>query len=269
MNKGQILNKVEEFADQVLRKGKHFLPHVARLCIVSTFIEDGIRMWSQWESQRDYMMRFWDIHYILGTIFVLVNLFGQLGGAAIVLGRKYVNVGIAVLFFVVILQTIAYNILMEPRFLLKNLALLGGLVLLVAENKAQGKSLFAGLPSMGEGSSKTYLQLSGRLLLVLMFLTLIKVDFSSAFIIVNIFGGLLALLIAIGYKTKLASLTLVLLLSSLNVYVNNWWSYPAERSLRDYLKYDFFQTLSVVGGLLLVVALGPGGYSLDEHKKKW
>ena len=151
----------------------------------------------------------------------------------------------------------------------RNVALAGGVILLLAESKAEGRSLFAGLPSLGENTPRTYLQLSGRILLVFMFLTLLRFEFSFLMLIQNLVGTALIVLITVGYKTKLASLILVIWLSILNIYFNAWWNIPDYKPMRDFLKYDFFQTLSVVGGLLLVVALGPGGYSMDEHKKNW
>lgn len=122
---------------------------------------------------------------------------------------------------------------------------------------------------MGEGQRKTYMQLGGRLFLVFMFLTLVKIDWSLESIIINVIGLIFALSIAVGYKTKLSSLLLIILLTGFNFYAHNWWSLALHKASRDYKKYNFFQILSVVGGLLLVVTMGPGGYSLDEHKKRW
>ncbi|MGH0172268.1 UNVERIFIED_CONTAM: hypothetical protein FKN15_075763 [Acipenser sinensis] len=152
---------------------------------------------------------------------------------------------------------------------IRNLALGGGLLLLLAESRSEGKSMFAGVPSMGESSPKQYMQLGGRVLLVLMFMTLLHFDASFFFILQNIVGTALIILVAVGFKTKLAALTLVVWLFAINVYFNAFWTVPAYKPMHDFLKYDFFQTMSVIGGLLLVVALGPGGVSMDEKKKEW
>ncbi|KAK7095188.1 surfeit locus protein 4-like [Littorina saxatilis] len=265
----ELMDKAEDVADQVLRHSKHVLPHIARFCLISTFFEDGIRMYTQWNEQRDYMNASWGCGYVLATLFVLTNLVGQIVGCVMVLSRQKVPIACGLLFSIIALQTIAYSILWDLKFLMRNLALAGGVLLLLAENKAEGKSLFAGLPSMGENNPKQYMQLSGRILLVLMFLTLLRFEASFLQIVMNLVGTALILLIAIGYKTKLSALVLVLWLTGLNFYFNAFWNIPDYRPMRDFLKYDFFQTLSVIGGLLLVVAYGPGGVSMDEHKKKW
>lgn len=140
---------------------------------------------------------------------------------------------------------------------------------MLVENRPDAKSLFAGVPTLGDNTPKNYLQLTGRILLVIMFLTLVRFDFEFFHIFFNIFGGALIVLVAIGYKTKLSALTLVLILTVLNFMANPFWMVDSKKGLHDFLKYDFFQTMSVIGGLLFIVALGPGGVSLDEHKKRW
>lgn len=64
------------------------------------------------------------------------------------------------------------------QFLFRNLALVGGLALVLAESKKEARSIFAGVPSLGENKPKTYLMLGGRILLVFMFLTLVRFEFS-------------------------------------------------------------------------------------------
>ncbi|XP_071948418.1 surfeit locus protein 4-like isoform X1 [Antedon mediterranea] len=264
-----MISKAEDVADQVLRKSKHVLPHVARLCLISTFLEDGVRMWFQWHEQREYIEQTWGCGWFLSILFVFVNLFGQLGGCVMILSRTKVPIACGCLFGIIALQTVAYSILWDIKFLMRNMALVGGLILLLAESKTEGRSLFAGVPSSGENKPKTYMQLSGRILVVLMFFTLLRFDTSPVNIIQNVFGTGLIILIAVGFKTKLAAMILVAWLTALNFYTNAWWNIPEYRPLRDFLKYDFFQTFSVIGGLMLLVALGPGGVSMDEHKKNW
>ena len=85
-----------------------------------------------------------------------------------------VNYQVTTLYCFLKFQTIAYSILWDMQFLFRNLALVGALLLVLAESKAETRSLFAGVPSLGENKPKEYLQLTGRILLVFMFVTLLR-----------------------------------------------------------------------------------------------
>lgn len=147
------------------------------------------------------------------------------------------------IYFFLSFQTVAYSILWDIHFLLRNFALIGALLLVVAESRVEGRSLFAGVPSLGENKPKNLLQLTGRILLAFMFITLLRFEFSVLQVIQDIFGSILMVCVTIGYKTKLSALALVLLLTALNLYYNAWWSIPSHKPLRDFLKYDFFQVI--------------------------
>jgi len=271
----EILTKLEEIADAGLRKSKDYLPFLSRLCLVATFMEDGVRMWHQWKEQSNYINHHWGCGTVLATFFVVYNLFGQIIPSCLILFRKYVKVCVGILFGVVVTQTVGYGILFDVRFLLRNIALLGGLVLLLAESMGEAKTMFAGVPQLGDNKPQNYMQLAGRVLICLMFLTLLgEMSFNNLFTefirAVELMVGLpLMICVCIGYKTKLASCVLVVWLFFLNIYLNPFWMYASSKAMHDFVKYDFFQTLSVIGGLLYVITLGPGGVSFDEHKKNW
>lgn len=265
----EYVSKAEDIAEEVYKRTRVVLPTLARLCLISTFLEDGLRMWVQWTEQSEYMDLSWNCGRFLGHTFVFVNLVGQLGGCVMVLIQKKVTIACGLLFFIVVLQTFAYSILWDVQFLLRNLALIGALLLVLAESHVEARSLFAGVPTISDNSPRPYLQLAGRCLLAFMFITLIRFEFSYLQVIQNVIGCIIMVLVTIGYKTKLSALILVVFLTIMNFYHNAWWQVADHKPLRDFLKYDFFQTLSVIGGLFMIVLLGPGGVSMDEHKKKW
>uniref|UniRef100_A0A6I8PLN6 Surfeit locus protein 4 n=1 Tax=Ornithorhynchus anatinus TaxID=9258 RepID=A0A6I8PLN6_ORNAN len=248
---------------------KLYLAHVARLCLVSTFLEDGLRMWFKWNEQRDYIDRSWGSGPFLATSFVVLNMSGQLVGCILLLARKFVPYTCFGLYGIIFMQVIAYSVLRNFKFLMRNMAIGGGLLLLLSEWRSEGRSKLVGVPRMDGIFPRPYMQLCGRVLLVLTFLSLLHLEVTAFSIFQDILGVAMIVLVAIGFRTKLAALTLVIRLSVLNLAKNAFWTVPAERPLHDFLKYDFFHSVSVIGGLLLVVAMGPGKASIDERKKKW
>ena len=100
----KAVSQADDWADRILRHSKHVLPHIARLCLIATYLEDGLRMWFQWREQKDYVSLTWRCGDALAHIFVLGNMLLQLAGCVMILARKYVHVAVGMLFGVIVLQ---------------------------------------------------------------------------------------------------------------------------------------------------------------------
>ena len=100
-------------------------------------------------------------------MFVFLNMTVQLSCSVLVMLRKNVKEACYALFFIIALQTVGYSILWDMKFLARytsihlvaiwyhfvknrNLALVGAVLLLYSETMQEARSIFAGVPSMGD-----------------------------------------------------------------------------------------------------------------------
>jgi len=167
---------------------------------------------------------------------------------------------------------------MDLDFMCRSSTIAGGLLLLImGENGKQDRQdggLLGG--HSADGRSADRLQLAGRLLLTFMFLFqavfgkeggLHSVIDSPSVLNLGSSGALLtlSLMVCLGFKAEWSSLVLTAVLGVANFALYPFWS--ADAHMSDYLRYFFFQTLSIMGGLMLLTLHGPGGLSLDGKKK--
>lgn len=249
---------------------KPYLPAIGRFLIVATFLEDALRIVTQWGDQLNYISHARKVPYFLAILFLLTNVVAMLIGSFSVVSRKRLEVGVGSLIFVVVSQALVYGLLFNLSFFFRNLSLLGGLFMALSDAYVRDKRSLSlpGLPLLEDKDKSKYFQLTGRILLIFLFLTYLmtkKWSFLSA--IFNILGLVACSLVVIGFKARLSASVLVIMLSIQNLIKNPYWRYAASHPSRDYLRYEHFQTLSIVGGLILVVSAGAGKISIDEKKK--
>jgi putative oxidoreductase len=82
----------------------------------------------------------------------------------------------------------------------------------------------------------------------------------TAIAIVIELGAGLAILA--GWKTRWAALAFVALLVVITPIFHNFWSVPAEQVMGEQI--NFMKNASILGGMLLLLAFGPGRYSVDR-----
>ncbi|HRK70624.1 MAG TPA: DoxX family protein [Micropepsaceae bacterium] len=74
-------------------------------------------------------------------------------------------------------------------------------------------------------------------------------------------------MLALGYKTRMAALTLFAYVVVINIVMHDYWE-VRDRLDAAYELQLFVKNLAIAGALLLLAGLGPGPLSLDERGGK-
>ncbi|CAI6240434.1 unnamed protein product [Periconia digitata] len=261
-------NKIEDWLDTISEPVKPYIPAIGRFLIVVTFIEDALRIITQWSDQLTYLKDYRKIPGGLTHLFLIVNVIAMVSCSFMIIARKHSDYGVFGLIGVVVLQGLGYGLVFDLNFFLRNLSVMGGLLMVLSDSWVRKRFAPAGLPQLDEKDRKMYFQLAGRVLLIFLFVGFVfRGDWSVSRILVSLLGFIACVMVVIGFKAKFSAIMLVLILSIFNIVVNNFWTLHEHHPHKDFAKYDFFQILSIVGGLLLLVNMGPGQFSVDEKKK--
>ncbi|GAA5984357.1 hypothetical protein JCM10908_003313 [Rhodotorula pacifica] len=266
----KVSDKIEDRLEQLARPIRPWLPGIGRFLIVVTFLEDALRIMTQLGDQNYYLQKHRGFPWGLSHLFLWTNVLVMLACSVLIIAKRYPEYATGGLLGVVLSQGFGYGLIFDFNFFLRNLSVIGGLLMALSDSLSQKKSSLVGIPSMGVSDTdrKKYFQLFGRVLLVFLFIGFIFNGQSGlAKGLVSISGLGACICVAIGYKARQSALFLVVVLTMFNMTVNAWWRVHASHPQRDFLKYDFFQTLSIVGGLLLLVNLGAGDFAVEQKKR--
>ena len=126
---------------------------------------------------------------------------------------------------VVITQALGYGLIFDLNFFLRNLSVMGGLLMVLSDSWVRKKFAPAGLPQLDEKDRKMYFQLAGRVLLIFLFIGFVFAgDWSAGRVAVILVGAVACVMVAVGFKAKMSAIILVMILSIFNILVNNFWT---------------------------------------------
>src|ERR1700749_3611128 len=90
--------------------------------------------------------------------------------SVLIIIRKHSEYAVVGLVVVVITQALGYGLIFDLNFFLRNLSVVGGLLMVLSDSWVRKKLAGAGLPQLDEKDRKMYVQLAGRVLLIFLFI---------------------------------------------------------------------------------------------------
>jgi len=160
----------------------------------------------------------------------------MLVSSTLIIIRKHSNYAVAGLFGVVITQALGYGLIFDLNFFLRNLSVMGGLLMVLSDSWVRNRFAPAGLPQIDEKDRKMYFQLAGRVLLIFLFIGFVFAgEWSIWRVLVASIGAVACVMVVVGFKAKWSAVILVTILSIFNLLVNNFWTVSLHRCNLYYL----------------------------------
>eukprot|EP00871_Galdieria_phlegrea_P000359 jgi/Galph1/1323/GphlegSOOS_G6014.1 len=254
------------------RAVKKTLPMITRLFLVATFLEDALRGILQRDLQVQFLHMVYHLPFFIAGLFLFVSITFAISTSVSILCRWHEDRAALLLVGYIIVQQLVYGNYAPLThgkwgFLVRNLCLCGSLLIVVANSRLRkGCGLLPGFGGVKQTSKfPEYVQLISRC-----FMALLSLEFLST---MGWFGTIVSLpvivAVLVGWKTQVCSLLLLTFYAIHNVLQSAFW-FLMDTSMtleRDVKLFEFVQTVSIMGGLLLLSSSGPSALSFDERKK--
>ena len=167
-------------------------------------------------------------------LFLIINVIAMTASSVLIIIRKHSEYAVMGLIGVVVTQALGYGLIFDLNFFLRNLSVMGGLLMVLSDSWVRKKFAPAGLPQIDEKDRKMYFQLAGRVLLIFLFVGFVFAgEWSFGRVLVIVFGAVACVMVAVGFKAKWSAIILVMILSVFNILVNNFWT--VRRLMSRYL----------------------------------
>lgn len=171
----------------------------------------------------------------------------MLSCSTLVIARKHSDYAVAGLIGVVVTQALGYGLIFDLNFFLRNLSVMGGLLMVLSDSWIRKSKAFAGLPEIEEKDRKMYIQLAGRVLLIFLFIGFV---FSGKWtiwrVLVAALGFVACVMVVVGFKAKFSATMLVVILSVFNLLVNNFWTVSRRDPKNILLHTDLISSMNTI-----------------------
>ena len=83
--------------------------------------------------------------------------------------------------------------------------------------------------------------------------------FAAGSVLIELGGGLALIT---GFKARWAALAIALFTIVITPIFHNFWAAPAAQAMTQQINFE--KNVAIIGGMLMVIAFGPGRYSFDK-----